>query len=161
MFTFESVLLISPHLTVGEIFRLRRALGKEWQQKALWQIDALLSERLGYKRVRTMDSIFTIIAQTARCSECGLRCRMQPSVCESCRSQEQGYFAMVNKQYVSNRYKTVKHLSHRGLRTALQKVKVVRKGRLGQHMLWRHEVDAVFQAFLNETNQGSTQTNSP
>ena len=149
LFTHTILACLGDHLQLGDLFRLQHALGKLWSQDDAWPHDLarLFSSHLKYKRPRTWNGLrIAMQSSKVRCASCGVRCRSSPLVCVSCRSDPSDYFAMVSRAYVLQRYRAEKHLSSRGLRARLHKLRVVKKAHMGAHLLWKHEVDATFLA---------------
>ena len=126
------------HLTVGEVFRLRRALGAE----ALITCEetvAVLETRLGltHRRNRTFDHVGRRMARLA-CRECGVPCRRIVRVCRACATEPGGYREMLSRRDVL--------LAGGVSRADLKRLRVVARTSVGAHLYWRHDVQQVHRS---------------
>lgn len=134
-------------LTVGEMFRLSRALGK---------VDSLPSDVV-YVVARHMGlqmrSTFTMATlsrrmQAGRCVECGMRCACRPVVCATCRMSDTSFRSMVTRADIR------RMLAQRGVRRRSEPLVklwthgIVKRGRLGTYYYWRKDVEVVLDPKL-------------
>lgn len=137
---------LAEHLSVGDLFRLRRALGKEHASFPP-DVPLLVAARMGLRPRAdfTMDALSTRMRDTHRCVECGARTRRVVRVCEPCASNPACPVAMVTRQYLM--HKRPARLSVRTLllrvRAELQVVFVASSGALHY---WKRDADALLRA---------------
>lgn len=124
------------HLTVGEVFRLRRALGAEALITCEGTV-AVLETRLGltHRKNRTFDQVGRRMARLA-CRECGVACRRIVRVCRACASEPGGFREMVSRKDVRP------FVSYADLR----RLRVVARTSVGAHLYWWHDVQQVHRS---------------
>jgi hypothetical protein len=98
MFSTAIVHPLLEFLSVGDIFRLHRALGKHNYMSA---DKVILSEVVHRMSLKPRPShTFTSLSHrmlSRRCFECGVRCRLTPAVCGMCSASSKCFRAMVTR----------------------------------------------------------------
>jgi hypothetical protein len=136
-------------LTIGDVFRLRRALGKDMRNA--WTIDvrAMLTRRVGLRvnagrRIPSIAELGTLVQLTRRCVECGVRTRCKLRVCLACIADPLTPVALITRQSLRDWCKT------HGIRDCLVRshlsigtFRVVKKDRVGRHYYWRRDALAI------------------
>lgn len=138
MDSLEVLLPLIDHLSIGDIFRLRRALG----HAAVWTVDVerVLSQRMGLQRCYTMAQLSERM-YNGRCVECGVPCRSVPRVCGECMRDVRCPVAMVTRAYIYDRYRGHKI---RKLRERIREMRVVKRGRMGTYWYWKADADRLW-----------------
>ena len=136
---------VVDHLTVGDLFRLSRAIGPtaltSWPPEVAPVVATRM--RLLVKHGWTMEQLGTRMATTRRCVECGIPTRRNPRVCIDCEGDPRCPVAMSTRADVLHRYH--RH-PIRGLRrAALQELQPIKRSRHGRIYYWRRDVDDLFQ----------------
>ena len=142
------LLCLADHLSVGDLFRLRRALGRAGREDTLWpaEVALLVAARMGLlcpsPAAPAMHLLGARMRTTHRCVECGARTRRVVRVCVPCASDPACPVAMVTRQYLMRQKPT--RLSVRALllrvRTELRVTFVASSGALHY---WKRDADAL------------------
>lgn len=146
---------LAPWLSVGDIFRLHRALGREpaWPCNMSFLVLQKMNLKTGGPRARkaklvTMAMLSTYMAQesTRRCVECGCTTRARPRVCFKCTQDQQNIFAMSTRREIvhRNRFEREVPLPNllRRIRTDLP---IVKRGHVGAFYYWTRDVDRLLR----------------
>ena len=102
-FTAEVLELLAPLLTLGDVCRLRRALGAAWRDDATWPVAVVHVQRLrvGLVRPTTLGALAAAVAASRRCAECARR-RRRPRVCQRCAADPQPVALWTRRQIVAH-----------------------------------------------------------
>jgi hypothetical protein len=138
-------LLLLDHLNMGDVFRLRRALGRQGNVVVFEETAALhiMTQRMRLKR--PLQSLREVSAKMIhRCVECGIPCRMAPYVCIRCRRDLRGLKAMVSREYI--RQECVNQ-NIRGKRffVVLHSLTVVKRTAQGAFLYWKRDADEIIR----------------
>jgi hypothetical protein len=140
MLTDPAILLpLVDFLSVGDMFRLRRAVGEVTPEVA-----DVVARRMDLA-LPCRHSLAALSRRLAagRCVECGRRCRAQPAVCGCCRVDPTSPFAMMTRmqvrRYISRSRPSPRRHAHL---FRLWVYGVVKVGREGAFYYWRRDVEA-------------------
>lgn len=138
--------LVVLHLSIGDVFRLRRALGAApaWEDAA---IARLLVERdaLGYSRqtiasTDTLEALCRRMQGHTRCTECGTPCKRRIRVCKACACDPSCFFALLTRKDI---------LDYAGSRNrctnVLARVKPAHRAGNNALLYWKRHVDEVLR----------------
>jgi hypothetical protein len=132
-----------PFLSVGDIYRLHRAIGKGnfLPPDTIHEVAARMSLKM--RQCYTLNSLSRRM-ESGRCVECGVRCRSKPSVCGTCSAFPNSFIAMVTRADIRlmigqkgpwrRRHPRLVQLWSHG---------IVKRGRLGAYYYWRKEVEDI------------------
>ena len=126
------------HLSLGDIFRLRRALGRDMDGCEAVVAAVVMRLRLSPRRSTTLSALSARMAASRRCRECGVGCRRRCRVCEAC-SAAAGYFQMVDRQQilrVHRRWRLAASVRELWARALVP----VARSRTGKYLYWRIHV---------------------
>jgi hypothetical protein len=132
---------LADHLTVADVYRLRRALGVGADELLPPDVASLVASRMHVKpRLPTFRALGERMANGRHCAECGIPCRRALPVCAAC-SQSDGPRGLYDRVQVRAlaRAHGVRGVD-RLLRTTLRPVRRESSGRL---LYWRVEVHEV------------------
>lgn len=141
---------VVEHLNIGDIFRLRRALGRApaWSEE---DTAGCIASKMGRKRhARTNRSNLTLAATATslsstrtRCVECGGYTRSRLHVCIACTEDEDGYFAMITRIQARALFiETTGHvMGYKYFFERLLRLPVARRGGMGRCYYWRRVVE--------------------
>ena len=132
-----------PHLSVGDVFRLHRALGRDpaWADGTA----RYLAMRMGYTRraadVSMADLAMRMTVVKTRCTECGERIRRKFRVCQACADDDGGFRHMCTRAQL----RAVAHKwRRRGFKRLLeQTLKPVRRSHCGEFFYYVREAQAL------------------
>ena len=131
------------HLSVGTIFRLRRALGRApaWDERQLAKLVA--EERMGMRPASlcTMRTVARVMHRTIRCRECGASTRCKPSVCAECTADQTSFVGMCTRADVYNQYR-----GRRGLKRIVGSLPLAKRVVFGyriKYYYWRRDVTRI------------------
>lgn len=127
--------LLADHLSVGDLVRLKRALGPNTEYPR--DVEALLTSRIGLKRHQSIEQISARIRTGSRCVECGILTRRRPRVCDVCAKDPSTPVCMDTRRTVLERYKGRKGIR----RIVTSELRIVKRGRTGCLYYWRSEVE--------------------
>lgn len=159
------ILPLLEFLTLGEIFRLHRALA---HANALPKDTIhVVAQRMQLKIVRPSFTLNTLSRRmyAGRCVECGVRCACRPVVCAGCTRSETSFRSMVTRAEIRSMRR------ERGLprRRSIALVQLcinghVKRGRLGAFYYWRKDVERILECEVFaavHAHSGARQTCGP
>ena len=143
---------LSDHLTLGELCRLRRALGTR-------RFDG--SPNLGHLALRRLhlvrpspdfSSVSRImISSRHRCRECGRATQRQIRVCNTCAGEKNGYFQLVSRREIRARWRNVRTGF---VRRTYEQVRPATRRSTGELLYWRANMDAIMTSCGHAPMQG-------
>lgn len=138
-FTAEVLELLAPLLTLGDVCRLRRALGAAWRDDATWPVAVVHVQRLrvGLVRPTTLGALAAAVAAGRRCAECGAPTRARPRVCQRCAADPRSPVALWTRRQI------VAHFSDRApsavRRRIVERLCRVKVNATGAFCYWRRD----------------------
>lgn len=127
---------LAEHLTLGELFRLDRALGRApaWPMP---ETAALVAARTGRRFAGGGTTGLRLTLPRRRCIECGASCARTLCVCPACRRDPANFRSLVSRAdlLALHRERPIKNLRRRVQR----ELRVVARGTGHRHLYWRHE----------------------
>ena len=143
--------LLAAHLTVGETFRLRRALGLTNEHEDIPTASLLAHTKLGLKRNATVRGVSDKMQTTSRCIECGRTTQSAKQVCYGCLTDEGGFRSVMTRRQIT--VLMVKHgLRPRVADRIIKKVKVVAIFRSGAYGYEPRAVKAQLERYIWRTS---------
>ena len=130
--------LLVDHLSIGDVFRLRRAVGREFvlSPYALATLAARMS--LSTHRTYTLEALSTKMFHTRRCVECGTPTGCVPRACYACISIEWSPVAMLTRAQIRDLCRA----RRRPYLTVLHACVPVRRDRVGRFFYWKRDVES-------------------
>lgn len=154
--------MLVDHLTLGDLFRLRRALAgaEAWSGEVP---KMLVRSRMQLSRLKKpMETMSTVSERmrlpSRRCMECGASTNCIPRVCHACAEDPHSYRSLCHRRDVRAAYMKVPLPRPKGLLRMLQSnLRIVKVGPAGSHLFWRADVKRIFEHFSlqDQTNDGS------
>ena len=98
--------LVIPHLSIGDVFRLRRALGRSpaWHEetvvKLLLQCHPSFVGSLSQTALHGTHSLSDVsrsMSASSRCSECGITSRRRIQVCKPCALDPRSFVSLMTR----------------------------------------------------------------
>jgi hypothetical protein len=137
---------VADWLSVGDLYRLRRALG----QAPTWpahEIGALVASRLRLRARRgaacTLEALAERVRTTHRCVECGVPSRRLVRVCEACARDPRSFRAMCTRAEARALARAHDGRAPRGFERKLCALPVARRTWRLYH--WRRDVEALLR----------------
>ena len=134
--------LILPHLSIGDVFRLRHALGKtlEWDEQSITRL-LVQRDELGYslrtiRSIQTMEALGRRMRSHGRCTECGTKCHRHTRVCKPCACDPSCFFALLTRRDIRECAG-----SHKRYVMILSLVRPAHRGRNYAYLYWKRQVD--------------------
>lgn len=145
------LMILVEFLSVGDIFRLRRALGRQFCMMD-WSMDvrALISRRLCLslkRRLRSVRDLGSSVARTRRCVECGMPTGCVPRVCSQCANDVNSPVALCTRRQIHDWCIATRQPYATIVFRLRRHVRVVRRGCNGRLYYWRSDV----MSLLNST----------
>lgn len=135
--------LLVEHVTLADLFRLRRALSGDVALSSPWTESTwiVVTERMGLKRrVRSVAQVARRMSTGRRCLECGRPTACRPAFCTDCTSDPRSPVFMCDRHFVRELNRGIeaplRHLEL-AMRTHLVPVKVAPPGKF---MYWHAHV---------------------
>ena len=163
---FEALYVLTDHLNLADIMRLRRALGKNMRAAfESLEMRKFISIRMGLTRtVKSTAKICDKMNTGRRCVECGRPCNQRAALsqtrrviycCELCHM-------VVPKRHMMSR-RDVRYVNHATphplpdwvLITSLRRIPLAKRTRSGAHMYWATDVIPLLsytKAYLRRAN---------
>lgn len=137
--------VLADYLTLGELFRLRRAIGTRAFDEVPHVAD-LAVRRLGLVRMApTLRNVALCMATSRhRCRECGARTQRAVRVCHACAEQKNGYFELISRRGMALRWHGVRAGA---IRRAYAHLSPASVRATGEFLYWRAVVDAVMASY--------------
>lgn len=132
---------LSDYLTLGELGRLRRALGTD-RFDACPHLGHLAMRRIRLIRpAPNFQSLSRVMTSSKhRCRECGCATHRQIRVCNSCANEKNGYFQLVSRREILARWRNVRA----GLvRRIYENVRPATRRSTGELLYWRGTMDTL------------------
>jgi len=140
----ESILeVLADYLTLGELFRLRRAIGTRAFDDVPHVAD-LAVRRLGLVRMAPTLRNVALCMTKHRCRECGARTQRAVLVCHSCADQKNGYFELISRRGMALRWRGVRAGT---IRRAYSRLSPSSVRATGEFLYWRAAVDALMTSY--------------
>lgn len=141
----QVIVPLSQYLTMGCLFRLRRALPKgSLDEDTLLQLLKTKISNKSFQRMHTASewsAKLSIIAN--RCRECGQITQCNLRVCRHCSRDVGGYYAMVTRRNVHDRYSHT-HPSQTQRLRMMSALKVAKYSQVGAYLYWERDMIQVF-----------------
>ena len=136
---------VSDFLTLGELCRLRRALGMQ-RFDACPNLGHLALRRMNLVRIPAdFSSVCRVMTSSKhRCRECGRTTRRMIRVCEACARQKNGFFQLISRREMFVRWRNV-----RGelVRRVYKSMTPTTRRSTGEFLYWRANVDAIMTSY--------------
>lgn len=140
------------HLTIGDLFRLRRAIGRQGFSQCDNAMRYTFNRRIGWSHTfskRNDASVASIVdamnrPSSRRCRECGVQTHRRVRVCETCASCVGGYFSLVSRRTVASW--TIDGWSVRmgAVRRILSTLVPATQRSTGEYLYWEHDARRAF-----------------
>lgn len=131
---------LAEYITVGTLFRLRRALGRNRLSGCLG-VKHMCCKRIGFSRPfdRMSDLCYHMNHKThRRCRECCLVTSRSIRVCTNCTSITGGYYELVSRRDINSIWTNVPPVRVRHVYKHM--IAVVCRRRSGEFLYWRYDV---------------------
>jgi len=141
----ECMPLLIDFLSVGDVFRLARALcmGREYNDA---EVAACISRRMEYKKLTalTLVQLSERMWNRGRCWECGIKTSRLVRICEVCGVGDCLYAALRDRDYIYD-CNEARRIPFKNLRNVIRtRLKRAARRSTGKHLFWKRDVDSLF-----------------
>ena len=137
--------LLVDHLTLGDVFRLRLAMGRTHSFSST--VAHAIYQRLGLTRRKgaSLEKLSLKMGRTSsRCMECGVITGCHPLVCAACSSDPDGYRSMVHASDVLRAYRMrFPRPRPKGMMRRISNLRIVKVAKTGSRVHWRCEAQQI------------------
>lgn len=134
-----------PHLTISDVFRMRRAFGHAWTDVWLPMNSHALCARLRLKQHRStsLSVVSKRMTSTVRCRECGVACYRKIRVCTTCARNPQSFLSLMTRRDIAAHFSEGRP---KGFARRVRELPLATIGRSNTYYYWRHVVVAEFHS---------------